>query len=193
MITTAKLFTIHEYHQLIETEFFTENDRIELVKGEILVMSPKTIDHVNCNRNLLENLLILLVGKAEVQSQDAIILSNNSEPEPDVTILRIREDNYRDSLPTFEDVLLVIEVSDSTLKYDQEVKSYLYAESGISDYWIFNLVDNHLEIYSEPYQDHQGKSGYSLKRIVLPNKSVTLPYFPDSVLELSQIFPQNLG
>jgi hypothetical protein len=71
----------------------------------------------------------------------------------------------------------VIEIADSTLKYDQEIKLSLYAEAGISDYWTFNLVENHLEAYSEPYQELQGKFGYSLKRIILPTKEITLPCF----------------
>jgi Uma2 family endonuclease len=87
------------------------------------------------------------------------------------------------------DILLVIEIADSTLKYDQETKLPLYAEAGISDYWIFNLVKNHLETYSEPYQDSQGNFGYSVKRIVLPNQAIALPCFPDMSLDLSKVFP----
>ncbi len=188
-ILTPKRFTIEEYHRLAELGFLTEDDRVELIRGEIIQMAAKGIAHINCCRNLLNQLPILLVDKAELQCQDPIVLPSNSEPEPDFAILRIREDNYKDALPNSSDVLFVIEITDSTLKKDKEVKTSLYAEAGISDYWIFNLVDNHLEAYSEPYQDLQGKFGYAAMRIVLPNQIVALPGFPELAIDLSKVFP----
>ncbi len=86
-----------------------------------------------------------------------------------------------------------MEVSESSLNYDQDVKIPLYAKAGISDYWIFNLFDNYLECYSEPYQDTQGKYGYLNKRIVLPNKVIALPCFSDLSLDLSRVFPRKLN
>jgi Uma2 family endonuclease len=100
-----------------------------------------------------------------------------------------RADDYLSSHPEPADVLLVIEISDSSLSYDQEFKLPLYAGAGISDYWIFNLVENHLEVYSEPYQVLQSKFGYGLKRVVLPNHAIALPCFPDLSLDLSKVFP----
>ena len=152
-------------------------------------MAAKGTPHTNCCRDLLEELAGLLAGRAKLQCQDPIVLPSNSEPEPDFAILRKRADNYRFALPNADDVLLVIEIADSTLKYDQEVKVPLYAEAGISDYWIFNLVKNHLEAYSEPYQELPGSFGYSVKRIILPNKEIALPCFPDLSLDLSKVFP----
>ncbi|MCL1470319.1 Uma2 family endonuclease [Argonema antarcticum] len=187
-ILTPKCFTIEEYHRLAKLGFLTEDDRVELIRGEIIQMAAKGTAHINCCRNLLKQLPILLVGIAELQCQDPIVLPSNSEPEPDFAILRIRHDNYRDALPNSSDVLFVIEIADSTLKKDKEVKTSLYAEAGISDYWIFNLVDNHLEAYSEPYQNLLGRFGYALKRIILPNQTVALPGFPDLLLDLSKVF-----
>jgi len=86
-------------------------------------------------------------------------------------------------------VLLVIEISDSSIDYDQEVKLPLYAEAGINYYWIFNLGEQRLETYSEPLQDLRGKFGYAAKRIFLPNKTVSLPCFPALSLDLFKIFP----
>jgi Uma2 family endonuclease len=195
--TTAKRFTIDEYHRLADLGFLTENDRVELIRGEIMQMAAKGTAHTNCCRDLLQELAGLLVGRAKLQCQDPIVLPSNSEPEPDFTILRSRGDNYRFALPNADDVLLVIEIADSTLKYDRETKVPLYAEAGIPDYWIFNLIENHLEAYSEPYQDLQGSFGYSVKRIVLPNQAIsltacfanTLPSFPNLSLNLSKVFP----
>lgn len=188
-LTTAKRFTIDEYHRLIDLGFLTENDRVELIRGEIMQMAAKGTPHTNCCRDLLEELAGLLIGRAKLQCQDPIVLPSNSEPEPDFAILQKRTDNYRFALPKADDVLLVIEIADSTLKYDQEVKVPLYAEAGIPDYWIFNLVKNHLETYSEPYQEFQGGFGYSVKHIVLPNKTIALPCFLDISLDLAKVFP----
>ena len=100
-----------------------------------------------------------------------------------------RPDDYVQIHPLPSDVLLVIEVADSSLKYDQEIKLPIYAQAAITNYWIFNLVDNYLECYSDPYQDLQGKFGYRHKLILLPNESVNLPVLSNSVLDLSKVFP----
>jgi hypothetical protein len=84
---------------------------------------------------------------------------------------------------------LVIEISDSTLSYARGRKLSVYAEDGIWDFWIFNLVDNWLEVYNEPYQDSQGRFGYRLKRIVLPDETVGIPSFPDLSIDLAGVFP----
>ena len=188
-LTRAKRFTIDEYHRLGELEFFTEDDRVELIRGEIIDMAAKGTPHTTCCSNLLGELPILIAGRATLRCQDPIILSTNSEPEPDLAIVKKRADNYLSSHPTGSDILLLIEISDSTLKYDREVKLPLYAEAGIPDYWIFNLIRNHLEAYSQPYQDSNGTFGYSVQHIVLPNKSIALPCFPDLSLDLSKVFP----
>ena len=188
-ITTAKRFTVEEYHRLAELGFFHEDDRIELIRGEIIQMAAKGTPHTTCCRNLLEELAALVIGRAKLQCQDPITLPSKSEPEPDFAILRKRADNYLSAHPTPEDILLVIEIADSTLKYDQETKLPLYAEAGISDYWIFNLVNNYLEAYCEPYQDSQGNFGYRMKRIVLPNQTIILPFFPELSLDLFKAFP----
>ena len=119
-------------------------------------------------------------------------MSNNSEPEPDRVIAKNRDDDYLTNHPSPSDILLLIEIADSSLKYDQDEKLPIYAEAGICDYWIFNLVDYYLECYSEPYQALQGKFGYRRKLIYLPNESVKLPCFLDLVLDLSKVFPVNL-
>ncbi|WP_367274824.1 Uma2 family endonuclease [Microcoleus sp. CAWBG556] len=102
--------------------------------------AAKTTFHSVCNTLLLQELVILIARIAHLRAQEPIILSTtDSEPEPDVVIARNRDDNYLASHPESADILLVIEVSDSTLKYDQRTKLSLYAEAGITNYWIFNL------------------------------------------------------
>lgn len=188
-LSTAKRFTIAEYHRLAELGFFGEDDRVELIKGEIIQMAAKGKPHSVCSTRLYRELFKLIQEQGTLRSQDPIIISNNSEPEPDLVIVRNRSDDYLTNHPTPSDILLLIEIADSSLKYDQEEKLPLYAEAGISDYWIFNLVENHLEVYSEPYQKLQGTFGYSMKRIILPNQAIALPCFSDLLLDLSKVFP----
>lgn len=187
--STAKRFTISEYHRLIELGFFAENDRFELIKGEIIQMVAKGTPHCVCNTRLNRELFQLIAGKATLRSQEPIIISDNSEPEPDLVIVQNRPDDYLKEHPYPSDILLLIEISDSSLKYDQETKLSIYAEAGISHYWIFNLIDKFLECYSDAYQASQDKFGYRRKLILLPNESINLPCFPDLVLDLSKIFP----
>lgn len=188
-IAQAKRFTIDEYHRLGELGFFHEDDRIELIKGEIIQMSAKGTAHEVCISKLLRELIGLLGERATLRCQSPIILPNDSEPEPDFALVQNNPDDYLLAHPKPANVLLVIEISDSTLNYDQNVKLPLYAEAGIADYWIFNLFDNQLETYSEPYQSSQGKYGYKNKRIILPNQVVTLACFPDLSLDLVRVFP----
>jgi Uma2 family endonuclease len=188
-IVTAKRFSIEEYHRLGELGFFSPDDRVELIRGEIIKMAAKGRFHSVCNSLLLEELVILLARRARLRVQEPIVLSPDSEPEPDVVIARNRSDNYLSSHPEPADILLVIEVSDSTLKYDREIKLSLYAEAGISNYWIFNLVDHQLEMHNEPYQKRQGDFNYRSQRVLLPNEAVIIPGFPDFSLDLSLVFP----
>ncbi|MBD2626722.1 Uma2 family endonuclease [Trichormus variabilis] len=188
-LVTAKRFTVAEYHRLAELGFFREDERVELIKGEIIQMAAKGKSHSTFNRRLIRELTQLLGNRATLQNQDPISIPPNSEPEPDLAILCNRADDYLIDNPIPSDILLIIEISNSTLKYDQDVKLPLYAEAGIADYWIFNLIKYCLECYSEPYQDSQGNFDYRRKLILLPNESVKLPSFPDLVLDLSKVFP----
>jgi Uma2 family endonuclease len=187
-VATAKRFTITEYHRLADLDFFTEDDRVELIKGEIIKMAAKGKAHSVCNTRLYRELFKLLEEKVTIRGQEPIII-NDSEPELDLTIVKNTPDDYFLNHPTPSDIFLIIEVADSSLKYDQEIKLSLYAEADISDYWIFNLVNYYLECYSDPYQDLQGKFGYRHKSIILPNESVKLPSFPELILDLTKVFP----
>ena len=158
-VVTPKRFTIDDYHRLIQLGFLTENDRVELIRGELMQMVAKGTPHTVCNTSLVRELTILLQRQAIVRGQEPVTLPPNSESEPDVVIARYRPDDYLSAHPQPANILLVAEVADTTLKYDQEVKLSLYAECGISDYWIFNLVANYLEVYTQPYQDLQGNFG----------------------------------
>lgn len=188
-ITIAKHFTIAEYHRLTEIGFFSEDDRFELIHGEIFEMAAKGVAHETCLRRFLRELNKILGELATLQCQAPILLPNDSEPEPDFTLVRNREDDYLSGHPTPADILLLIEIADSSLTYDKEMKLPVYAEAGISDYWIFNLGRDCLECYSEPYRTMKGDFSYRRTVIFLPNETVNLPCFPDLSLDLAKVFP----
>ena len=197
-LVTPQRFTIAEYHRLTEIGFFTEDDRVELIHGEINRMAAKGTAHTVCCSNLLAALAALLSDYATLRCQDPITLPSGSEPEPDFAIVRQRPDNYLSGHPTPDDILLVIEIADSSLDYDREVKRSLYAEAGIPHYWIFNLIERCLEAYSEPYQNLE-TFNYAVRRISLPNGRIALPLVtvegdgasdrPTLELQLVKLFP----
>ncbi|ELR96368.1 Uma2 family endonuclease [Gloeocapsa sp. PCC 73106] len=189
-LITIKRFNLAEYHRLAELGFLSENNLVELIKGEIIEMPPKRTLHSTCCGKLLEELTLLITGLARLRCQDPIIIPPDSQPEPDFVIAKLTDDDYLSSHPQATDLLLVIEVSDSPIDYDQTVKLSLYAEAQINHYWIFNLVNPRLETYSEPYQDLQGNWDYQFKRVFLPNQTVVnLPGFSQICLNLNKVFP----
>ncbi len=141
-------FAVEDYHLMAKSGILTEDDRVELIKGEIVAMSPIGIRHMSCVNRLNMWLAPLLAGKAIVSVQNSFRINNYSESQPDVTLFRHRDDFYAQELPKIQDALLVIEVSDTTLKYDRKVKLPLYAKAGISEVWIVNIAA--LERYTKP-------------------------------------------
>ncbi len=182
----TKRFSIEEYHQLSDLGFFAPEERVELIRGEIVAMAAKGTPHSVCNTRLFRQLTLQLGDNAIVRSQEPIVLFPNSEPEPDLSVVRYREDEYLSAHPQPDDVLLVVEIADSTLKVDRDLKLSLYAEYGIANYWIFNLVDRRLETYSEPLP--KAKT-YRSRRVFFPSETVKLPCFPNVDVDLNLIFP----
>ena len=141
-------FTVEEYHKIGEAQVLQE--RTELIAGEILEMSPIGLLHAACVSYLSRFFLLRLPAIADVRSQNPIVLDNLSEPQTDLAIVNYCDDFYKGGHPTPKDILLLIEVSDATLKFDREVKIPLYAASGISEVWIVNLLDQIIEVYRHP-------------------------------------------
>jgi Uma2 family endonuclease len=154
MTTTADvldhLFTVEAYHQMVDAGILTENDRVELINGRILTMSPIGRKHFACVNRLTNLFASRLVGQTIVSTQNPVVLDDLSEPEPDVVLLNPRADFYESELPTAADVLLLVEVSDATLRFDKQVKLPLYAESGIVEVWIADVKTGRIEVYTQP-------------------------------------------
>ncbi|MGD1807820.1 Uma2 family endonuclease [Dapis sp. BLCC M126] len=142
-------FTVKEYHQMAKVGILKEDDRVELIGGEIVKMAPIGIPHAGCVRRLNRIFNKLLSGKAIVDIQNPIDLNDESEPQPDLVLLQWREDYYAEKHPQPEDILLLVEVADSTIKYDREVKIPLYAENEIYEVWLIDINQELVEVYRE--------------------------------------------
>jgi len=143
-------FTAEEFERMGEAGILRQDARLELIEGEIIEMSPIGSPHAACV-NFLNRVLNRLCGDDHiVATQNPIRLNDFSESQPDVTLLRWRDDYYRERHPTPADVLLVIEVADATVVKDRTVKIPLYARAGIAEAWLVNIPEEWLEIYSDP-------------------------------------------
>ena len=145
-----KSFTVEEYHQLAEVGILKPTDRVELINGDIITMTPIKSPHAGMVNRLSRIMNNLLNGQATICPQNPITIRDNSEPEPNVVIAHYRDDDYESNHPTPENIYLLIEVSDTTLEKDREVKHPLYASAGIPEYWIINLIDRQIEIHRQP-------------------------------------------
>ena len=142
--------TADEYERMGEAGVFHPDDRLELLEGEIYKMSPIGSPHAACVDFLSSFLNRLFSGRFIVRVQNPIRLNDFSEPQPDIALLRWRDDFYRQAHPTPADVLLIIEVADSTVETDRSYKMPLYAKAGIAEAWLVNLPDEKIELYAEP-------------------------------------------
>jgi Uma2 family endonuclease len=146
---SVRRFSVDEYHRMIENGILTENDRVELLDGWILEMSPIGPPHGVCVDLLLQLLQSKLPAGWFLRLQSSVTLSQ-SEPEPDVSVIRGNPRDFVKRHPMPADVGLLIEVADSTIRYDQRQKLPVYAAAGIPEYWIVNLIDRTLEVHRDP-------------------------------------------
>ncbi|MEG5036580.1 Uma2 family endonuclease [Microcoleus sp. AT3-D2] len=141
--------SIEQYHAIIQAGILTDDDSVELLEGWLVFKMPKNPPHRVTTRLVRTALENILPAGWYVDSQEPITLSN-SEPEPDIVVVRGDTRQYLDRHPGAEDIALIIEVSDTTLQRDRTVKKRIYARAGISIYWIVNLVEEQIEVYSQP-------------------------------------------
>lgn len=141
--------SIEQYHAIIQAGILTDDDSVELLEGWLVFKMPKNPPHRATTRLVRTALENILPAGWYVDSQEPITLSN-SEPEPDIVVVRGDTRQYLDRHPGAENIALIIEVSDTTLQRDRTVKKGIYARAGISIYWIVNLVEEQVEVYSQP-------------------------------------------
>lgn len=143
-------WTVADYHRMAEVGLLGEDSRVELIRGQIVDMAPIGAPHMAAV-NRLTRLLFAKVGDRGIVSvQNPVRLDDGSEPEPDVAVLKPRADEYESGTPCVDAVLLLVEISDSTLRYDRDTKVPLYAESGIAECWVVDIAGRAVEIYRQP-------------------------------------------
>ncbi|HIK09925.1 MAG TPA: Uma2 family endonuclease [Oscillatoriaceae cyanobacterium M33_DOE_052] len=174
-----RLFTITEYHAMIDNGILTENDRVELIKGEIVYMSPIGRRHAAQVKRIAEVLYRYLLGRVTIGVQDPVELDNHSEPLPDISLLQRRGDFYQSAHPQPEDILLLVEVADTTAETDKAVEITLYAENNIVEVWLVDINAQSVEVYREPsgngYQRIQRlQRGQTLSILALPDIEMTV-------------------
>jgi len=176
-------FTREEYSQMAEVGILKPTDRVELIRGEIVEMSPIGRRHQAFVDNLAQLLIMRVAGRAIVSVQNPLVLAEDTELEPDLKIIRRRSVPYKELEAHADDVLLVIEVAESSLSYDRSTKQKLYAEAGISEYWVVDCAAESVEVHRTPqagsYRDVSRLTG------VAPVNPLA---FPDIRVTLTEIF-----
>lgn len=175
-------FSVEEYHRMGETGLFTEDDRVELIRGEIVDMNPIGTKHFACVTNLNHTLVERSRGRYFVSVQNSLGAVDDSEPQPDFTLLRKRPSQSDEEIPSGDGVFIAIEVSDSTLAYDRNVKLPLYAETGIPEVWIVDLKNKKVEVYSEPSSE-----GYKATRIFASGEEVKSTIIEDLSVPVDEV------
>ena len=180
--TQRRLFTVQDYHLMSQAGVFRDNERVELIEGEIIQMAAIGKRHAARVDRLAEFFGDRVRRRAIIRVQNPISLGDNSEPQPDIALVQRRADFYEESLPNSEDILLLVEVADSTVNYDRDVKIPNYARSGIQEVWLWDLEANCLEVYRFPTAN-----GYTSMQKFERGEQVSPLAFPEFAVSIDLI------
>ncbi|MFN7640085.1 MAG: Uma2 family endonuclease [Pseudanabaena sp.] len=181
-----RLWSIADYHQMIEAGILDEDDRVELLEGKIVCMSPQRPFHAASVQRSSRLLFKLLSDRAEIRVQLPVILGNDSEPEPDLAVVRFDADEYSFRHPEAPDIYLLIEVADSTIAKDRNQKARIYAKNRVLEYWILDLQKRQVYVFRQPEE-----GVYREKLILNSDDSITMQAFPDVAIALNDMFPMH--
>jgi Uma2 family endonuclease len=179
-----RLWTVAEYHRMAEAGILEHGERVELLEGKIIWMSAKGTAHTCAVGRIDRIFQNALKNRAWVSIQDPITLNDRSEPEPDISVVKIDPLDYADHHPTPREVYLIIEVADSSLKFDCETKGKAYSEAGISDYWVLDVVKRQLYVFREPTSQ-----GYQSQVVLDADAAISPLAFPDFQIQIQQMLP----
>lgn len=179
---TAHQFTIDDYYRMAEVGILTEDDRVELIDGEIVDMNPIGASHSGHINRVVRVFRQLGVDRALLSVQNPVRLGPRAEPVPDVALLRPHADAYTSSHPTPADVFLLVEVADSSLAYDRQVKAPLYSRHGIQELWIVDLIHGYVEIYRDPSPE-----GFRSLHTAQPGDTIHPMAFPDLMVAIVDV------
>ena len=175
-------YTVDDYEEMIRLGVLTENDRVELIRGEIVARMPIGPKHASCAKRLNKVLVPRVGERAVIGVQDPVRLPDG-EPEPDISLARPPLERYASGHPQPPDLFLIVEVSDSTLADDRSIMLLMYAEAGIGEFWIVNLVDECLEVYRGPRPD----GTYQEARVLRRGESTDIAALPGVVVAVDEI------
>ncbi|MBY5958907.1 Uma2 family endonuclease [Membranicola marinus] len=178
-LVTKRLINTEEYYKMGETGVFRPDEKIELINGEIINMAPIGSNHAAIVRQLSSILARSFTDEIIISSQQPIHIDQWNEPEPDIALLKLSKDNYFEAHPGPSDVLMIVEVSDSSHDYDSKVKLPLYASAVIPVYWIINLNRKCIEVYEEPVDDL-----YQKRMLYIPGHQIS---FMDKSFDVAEI------
>jgi len=178
---------VQEYDRMVAAGVFHPEERLELLQGEIIPMTPQGSGHAAAVRLLEEALRKVFTAGFDVRTQMPLALEPDSEPEPDVAVVVGAPRDYRDEHP--RSAILVAEVADSTLLYDRERKALIYARAGIQEYWLLNLVDRCLEIYRDPAPVGAAAPGYRSIRVARADETIAPLARPEVSISVSDLLP----
>ncbi len=176
-------FSVDEYHRLGELGVFGEDARVELIDGEIYEMAPIGARHVGHVNHLTRLFYAQVVDEVTISVQNPVRLGDDSEPEPDIALLQPRQDAYASAMPQADDVLLLVEVADTSARYDRDVKVPLYAAFDVPVVWLVDLENEAVEIYEEPVDGE-----YTVVRRPPHDATLVLDSLPALAIELAQLF-----
>ena len=175
--------TVEQYHRMGDAGILHEDDRVELIDGELIRMAPIGSLHGGLVSRLNRLLVERVAGRAVVSPQNPVILSEVTEPQPDLSVLRWRGDDYMGAVPVAADTILVVEVADSTLRYDRDVKLRYYAESAVPEVWIVDARRRQLLVYREP-----AGRGYRVSLTLAEGDAAVCASLPLLRIEVSELF-----
>ncbi len=179
-----RLFSTKEYQQMAESGVLNEDERVELIEGRIVRMPPKNVKHALATTRANRCFGKLLGDRAAVRIQDPILLNSFSEPEPDLALVAPPDERYLENHPQPQDIFLVLEIADSSLAYDREVKCPLFAQNGIIQFCLLDLQNRELEDYRGP-----GPDGYRSKQTYSEKQSFNLVAFPRISIKVRDLLP----
>jgi len=179
-----KRFTVTEYYKMADVGILAPRDRVELIEGEIIEMSAMGAGHAALVRRVSTLLMRVLDRRAAVGVQLPVYLDRFNEPEPDISVARLRSDFYHAKHPGPEDVFLLLEIADSSLDFDSGPKTAVYAAAAIPETWVLDLRGNTLLVYRDP-----SRHGYENTRSLGPGESISLLAFPDLKFGVREMLP----
>ncbi len=180
-IERMRKFTADEYGRMVEAGIFGDDERLELIEGEIVEMAPIGDPHGLCVSQVNKRLVMGVGDRALVWVHGPVRLGTSSVPEPDLAVVRPR--SYKGGGPVAEDVLLIVEIADTSLRYDQTTKLRLYARAGIPEYWIVSVEGEWIDVYRSPEGD-----GYRERRRAASGEIVAPTAFPDVDVAVTDVF-----